>query len=521
MIIVKTMGGLGNQLFQYACGRALAKRLGVELRVWRSQDTQERHADQPARPYRLWDFAVNAQIASDDDLGRARFTAYENPFTFLPAVLDAPDGIALEGFWQTEKYFLDAKDTIRSELDFADPKRMMAARASVQQIRAATRAPIVAVHVRRGDYVLERTKGIFHNLSAHWFQLAMSRMPAHVAFLIVSDDIAWCKTQFIDPRVHYSSATDDLSDLALLRACDGYIISNSSFSWWGAWLSDTPEPVVIAPDASYWFGELLMRGGQHDASHIIPERWLRQADDPRLAKIETPAPAPTPASQRIAPTLASLNLADYHHLIPLGDHCATALTLSANGLRQHSYPFDWTSGLEAIELRETTLAKNFQVLTALLQDGNSEAAAHLYLGHALDNQKVFDGIRFPHKLLQNETAADAFQKYARRFARLHDHITSKSKNLYCVITRMAHVDTALLQNMLSTLRAYNSDSALLVISGLDHPELRGGHAPANIYFQHVPYDPQRYYTFDYTDFRPALDAFFAQLKSQNDPKILA
>jgi hypothetical protein len=512
MIIVKTMGGLGNQLFQYACGRALAKRLGVELRVWRSQDTQERHADQPARPYRLWDFAVNAQIASDDDLAQARFTAYENPFTFLPAVLGAPDGIALEGFWQTEKYFLDAKNTIRSELEFADPNHMMAARASVQLIRAAARGPVVAVHVRRGDYVLDRTKGIFHNLSLHWFQLAMSRMPAHVAFLIVSDDIAWCKTQFTGPRVHFSTATDDLSDLALMRACDGYIISNSSFSWWGAWLSDTPEPVVIAPDANHWFGELLMSGGQHDASHIIPSQWLRQPDDPRLTKVETPASAQTHASP---------SLADYEHLIPLGDHCATALTLSANGLRQHSYPFDWTSGLETIELHETTLAKNFQVLTTLLQNGNSEGAAKMYLGTALENQKVFDGIRFPHELLQNESASEVFQKYARRFARLHDHIASKGKNLYCVITRLAHVETQLLQEMLSLLRAYHSESALLLISGLDHPELHWGHAPPNIYFQQVPYDPQRYYTFDYTDFRPALDAFFAQLKGQSDPKILA
>jgi hypothetical protein len=278
MIIVKTMGGLGNQLFQYACGRALAMRLGTELRIWRPADTQERHADQPARPYRLWDFAIQAQVASDADLASMQATVYENPFTFLPAVLKAPDNIALEGFWQSESYFADARATIRRELEFADTSRMQVARAQVNTLRQAARAPVVAVHVRRGDYVLERTKGIFHNLSPQWFALAMGRLPAHVVFLVFSDDMPWCQAHVQGPRVHYAQGTNDLEDLASMRACDGYIIANSSFSWWGAWLSDTPEPVVIGPDASHWFGPRLQQTGQYDASHILPPAWLRQAE---------------------------------------------------------------------------------------------------------------------------------------------------------------------------------------------------------------------------------------------------
>ena len=278
MIIVKSMAGLGNQLFQYACGRALALRLGVELRVWRAPETSPAFADQPPRPFRLWDFAVEAEQASDADLTQVRATVYENPFTFLPAVLDAPDGIALEGFWQSEKYFADATPNLRRELDFTDPTRMAQARASVGALRQRTGAPIVAVHVRRGDYALQRTQGLFHNLSARWFALAMSRFPVHVEFLVFSDDLAWCKVNLPQTRVHYSQGTDDLADLAQMRACDAYIISNSTFSWWGAWLSDTPSPVVIAPDADHWFGERLMRNGQHDATHIVPERWLRQPE---------------------------------------------------------------------------------------------------------------------------------------------------------------------------------------------------------------------------------------------------
>lgn len=278
MIVVKAMGGLGNQLFQYACGRALALRLGVELRVWRARDQAERHADQPPRPFRLWDFAVKATQASDEDLAQTHCTVYENPFTFLPAVLKATDGTALEGFWQSEKYFADAAEHIRAELEFSEAQHMPRARQRVGAIRHSAAAPIVAVHVRRGDYVLERTKGIFHVLSTAWFQLSMSRLPAHVQFLLFSDDIAWCQAHLSGPRVHFAHGANDLEDLAMMRACDGYIIANSSFSWWAAWLSDTPNPVVIAPAASHWFGEVLMRNGQHDASHIVPSRWLSQPD---------------------------------------------------------------------------------------------------------------------------------------------------------------------------------------------------------------------------------------------------
>jgi len=249
------------------------------LCIWRAPETTPVFADQPPRPFRLWDFAVEAKQARDADLAQARFTVYENPFTFLPAVLTAPDGITLEGFWQSEKYFADAVPTLRRELDFADPQRMAVARANVNALRQLVRAPLVAVHVRRGDYALQRTQGLFHNLSANWFALAMSRFPAHVEFLVFSDDPAWCKAHLPQSRVHYSTGTDDLTDLAQMRACDGYIISNSTFSWWGAWLSDTPDPVVIAPDASHWFGERLMRNGQHDASHIVPNRWLLQPDN--------------------------------------------------------------------------------------------------------------------------------------------------------------------------------------------------------------------------------------------------
>ena len=275
MIIVKTMGGLGNQLFQYACGRALALRLGVELRVW---DGHRDLTSRPDRPLRLWDFAVAAIPASEDDVAQASCTLYENPFAFLPAVLSAPDGILLDGFWQSEQYFADATDNIRAELAFKDTELMLRARMTVAAIRQKAAAPVVAVHIRRGDYVLERTKGIFHVLSLNWFRMAMARFPQNVSFLVFSDDLLWCQANLQDSRVRYAAGGNDLADFAMMRACDHYIISNSTFSWWGAWLSDNPAPVVIGPEPSFWFGSLLMAHGRHDASNILPSRWIAQPE---------------------------------------------------------------------------------------------------------------------------------------------------------------------------------------------------------------------------------------------------
>ena len=281
MIIVKTMAGLGNQLFQYACARALALRHGSEVGIWREPQAEQESgvaAEAPPRPFRLPEFAAPWRYASADDLARMQFTAYENPFTFFPALLEAPDDIALQGFWQSEQYFEDARATLRRELEFRDPARMELARSFVQGLRQSAQTPVVAVHVRRGDYVEPRNAGLFHSLSVGWYQQAMARYPAHVQFLFFSDDLDWCRAHFEGARVHFAPEGDDLTDLARLRACDGYIIANSSFSWWGAWLSDNPDAAVIAPSTAQWFGPRLLASGQYDATHIVPARWLQQPD---------------------------------------------------------------------------------------------------------------------------------------------------------------------------------------------------------------------------------------------------
>jgi hypothetical protein len=216
-------------------------------------------------------------------------------------------------------------------------------------------------------------------------------------------------------------------------------------------------------------------------------------------------------------TSEPIHLDAFEHIIPLGDHCATALSLNTNQQRNTSYPFDWTSGLEGTELVETILHKNFAVLKALLATGDSVQATQRYLGDALQGSKVFEGVRFPHELRDGETAQDATRKYERRFARLHEHIVGQHKNLYCVVTRLGAVLPALLYDMVATLAPHHPGSRFLVISGLDHPYLHPTHAPPQVMFHHIPYLPHLYYSYDYTHFRPSLDAYLASLSVSSLP----
>lgn len=275
MVIVKAKGGLGNQLFQYACGRAQALRLGTKL-LLSTWDCGVRSVLK--RPLYLTQFNVQAGMAGPEDL-RTSNTVHENPFTDAPHVR-VSGNVILEGFWQSEKYFSDAAAYIKYELEFTDADRMSQARAYVQALRKLRGTPVIAVHVRRGDYLEADNRNRYHNLSLQWYRMAMLCFPPQAEFLVFSDDIAWCRDNMVHHmaptvRLHFSDGLE-LEDLARMRACDGYIIANSSFSWWAAWLSDSAQPTVVAPSSHCWFGPQHVRTARKNASHIIPRRWISQ-----------------------------------------------------------------------------------------------------------------------------------------------------------------------------------------------------------------------------------------------------
>ncbi|WGH77415.1 alpha-1,2-fucosyltransferase [Jannaschia ovalis] len=275
MITARLLGGLGNQMFQYAAGRALALRLGVDLALdARETDAKGAHwtnglgalrvqtvppADLPpdrhAAPirYALW-------RASTRRLIRQRGPGFD------PRVTAAPDGAYLHGYFQSELYFADQAEAIRAELAPAAPLPP-AAQAVAARIAAAPRA--VSLHVRRGDYL---ASGAYGSCDAAYYARALAALGDDMGPVFAfSDDPAWVRENLdlgVAMEVVDLPGAGPEVDMALMSACAHHVIANSTFSWWGAWLNGKPGKRVVAPRT--WF-----RDPAQDNPDLIPEGWVR------------------------------------------------------------------------------------------------------------------------------------------------------------------------------------------------------------------------------------------------------
>lgn len=278
MIISTLAGALGNQMFQYAAGRALALRRGTRLTLdlgWL--------APRSRFVYELGVFPLDVGLIwSYRHMRRARVTELlhlapparrqdwkRKGFSFDPGVLDLPGNARLVGYWQSEKYFTDQEEAIRADFEFREPLDERNA-AVAAEIAAST---AVAVHVRRGDYVTDPGARSFLGTLPLDYYVAAAELVSGGApdahFFVFSDDPAWCRshlrlggpTTFVD---HNQDRGDE--DLRLMTLCRHHIIANSSFSWWGAWLARPDGQVVVAPRR--W-------GVESDAGDVIPERWCQ------------------------------------------------------------------------------------------------------------------------------------------------------------------------------------------------------------------------------------------------------
>ncbi len=292
MIVTRLRGGLGNQMFQYAAGRALALRTGGELKL--DLGYFERSS---LRSYALGPFPIRAVPATAEEVARLTRTprplriarrllgrpprpprshVQESDMSFHPEVLDLPDGVYLDGYWQSERYFADAADAIRAELAPPEP-----ATARDRELAAAIDASeSVSLHVRRGDYASSpatlETHGLcgvdYYRRAADWLG---GRLSAPALF-VFSDEPEWVR-EHLDlpfPMTVVDHGGDGTGygaahrDLALMSRCRHHVLANSSFSWWGAWLGRDPDGHVIAPER--WFARPDL-----SSRDLVPERWVR------------------------------------------------------------------------------------------------------------------------------------------------------------------------------------------------------------------------------------------------------
>ena len=186
--------------------------------------------------------------------------------------------LILRGFWTSEKYFRDIAPIIRSDFSFKQK------RFRYENERLAHDIPnvnAICVHVRRGDYV--STPNHFMGfVGLPYYQRAIEFVAARVHdpyFCIVSDEIEWCVEHlridhahtFVQRKQSAESATEE--DFRLMRACRHFIIANSTFSWWAAWLSATVDTVVVVP--SNWYAQKAVGTYKLDATHLVPPHWIR------------------------------------------------------------------------------------------------------------------------------------------------------------------------------------------------------------------------------------------------------
>jgi hypothetical protein len=268
------MGGCANQIFQYATGLALARRLGVDLKLdisWFETATPE----QP-RMYSLGLFkGVDAGVVHSL---RGQIIREEG-FRYQPAIFEnAPQKCSLIGYWQCEKYFFRLRDELRECLLPREPLPARSVATERAILDAGQRS--VFITVRRTDYV----GNPYHVLlPMDYYREAAALIAAKVAdplFFVFSDDPEWCEANFklpyrttiagnFDRTVERHLGRED-AELYLMRLCSHAIMANSSYSWWGAWLgADVNGGIVIAPNS--WFGPAL----QEDPRDIVPSRWLR------------------------------------------------------------------------------------------------------------------------------------------------------------------------------------------------------------------------------------------------------
>lgn len=292
MIIVNLMGGLGNQMFQYAFGKSLSLRLNKKLIVdKRFLLENTNNPDVTPRDFELSVFSITDVITVYDHgfgLGKAfpyRLNKLIDPiieklksqivFTdndALDTILKTKSSkIILSGYFQKETYFINEENNIRNSFVF---KNELSGDNLVIKNKIAN-SNSVSLHVRRGDYVSSQKTGAYHGVcSLEYYTEAIQTLTAlfqDLHFFVFSDDIEWCKVNLNIPGevtfISNNKGANSYIDMQLMSLCKHNIIANSSFSWWGAWLNRSKNKVVIAPKK--WFTDSSI-----DIKDLYPKNWL-------------------------------------------------------------------------------------------------------------------------------------------------------------------------------------------------------------------------------------------------------
>ncbi len=284
--VIKIIGGLGNQLFQYAFGRAVSQHNGTELVLDVSAfkdyklhqlflhkfNIKGRCVRNASKPLFCGLGFVSKLLRWLKNIPAVDSSFEEDGLAFNPEYFNMDSSGYFDGYWQSEKYFLSVKYELLNDITL----RVPLSDRSVQLSSEMKKGNSVSIHIRRGDYVTNpqanKTHGVqgldYYNNAVQYIQ---ANVPAPI-FYLFSDDNDWVRENFSWLKkavvVDHVQKDANYEDLVLMSQCKHHIIANSSFSWWGAWLGESLETIVVCP--KNWFAA----NSGLSSIDLIPARWV-------------------------------------------------------------------------------------------------------------------------------------------------------------------------------------------------------------------------------------------------------
>lgn len=289
MIITRLQGGMGNQMFQYALGRALSIKnnvpLGLDLTFLLDRTPIPNFT---FRDYNLDDFNIQATIVSQKDIPFLyrkyslgifmRYIDYlrrklintpgkeKKDYCFDSTILTLGHNTYLEGWWQNPRYFNDISDIIRADFTLKNPSTKI--QELIKDIKSKNS---ICLHMRRGDYL---NKNHHIVLDEQYYKDALTiinkKEPIDCIYVFDRDDIDWCKKHLkFNYNIIYIENDINMAEcVTLMSSCRHFIMANSSLSWWAAWLGNYSEKIVVAPKK--WIDNVDI-----NTDDLIPSGWIR------------------------------------------------------------------------------------------------------------------------------------------------------------------------------------------------------------------------------------------------------
>ncbi len=281
MLIVKIKGGLGNQLFQYGFGRFLSNMCSEELLL---DNMTLGSVGDTKRQYKLDNFNIKANIATREQVEIVKYQhgtlskiwqifqakLFRKYYIGYHPELIKSKKTYYEGYFQSHRYL----EPIRSELlDDLQLRRELSQEAeAILPLILASNS--VSIHVRRGDYV-NNTNRQYQTFGIEYYRNAISVIKQKISnpsFFLFTDDVEWCKknisTLVNNIKFVSGDGLPDYEELVLMSKCSHNIIANSSFSFWGAWLNQNNDKIVIAP--KIWSSRY-----KREFEDLLPNSWLK------------------------------------------------------------------------------------------------------------------------------------------------------------------------------------------------------------------------------------------------------